>query len=749
MNNAFKGEFYMKIDKIVHEDGRVFEQAGAKWIGRAGVTGNESAPAPLMRKKFTLHGNVKEATLYVTGLGQYEGFVNGTPLDERIVFAPTTSDYEKRVYYNKYNIADKLDNGENTLMFVLGRGRYAFNTAGTPWNGETADWIDAVKMLAVLEITYETGNTEFIVTDDSWQTKASGIVQDCMYMGETFDARAHAPESEEGWEACILAKVPKGKLEYDYSEPIAITERLAPISCTKVREGVFVYEFTPYITGWIELNIDCPRDTEVSIQYTERLGENDEVVLKQYITPNGRLQKDFFISAGTPMTYRPAFSYKGFHYVQVEGAENLTISDAVACFFHNDVKSVSSFSCSNELVEWVHNAFRRTVLCNFHGLSTDTPVFEKHGWSGDGVTITPAVMSNFDAHKFYRKWLNDFRDSQLETGEISVIVPSPGWGVTGRTDWDDVCGPVPAWDLGYPELVYNLYWYYGDTDVLEEHYPALQKYAAYMKEWTKNGLCKKGLGDWIPPTGDPTSESECGPEGPQIFESAYHIRIFEMISLIASALGKNEDANLYKAEHTRLSELFNQTYFDKERGYYCTKEYTGFRQACNIMPLAFGIATPEIKEVVLQKLLADLEERDYHLNTGIFSARFLLEVLTDEGYHDVAYKVFNAKGYPGYDYFRQQGATTFPESFEYEGCRSHCHYAIGSVDIWIITHLLGIRSLAPGYQKVQIAPNLPEDISYASYSLDTVSGTISVKYERKDGKLVKEIVVSDGIEIVK
>ena len=737
----------MKIDKNSYEDGRIFEQSGAKWIGRPGVKGNESAPAPLMRKKITLHGNIKEATLYVTGLGQYEGFVNGAPLDERIVFAPAISDYEKRVYYNKYNVINKLNDGENTLLFVLGRGRYAFNTAGTPWNGETACWIDAVKMIAVLEITYEAGNIEVIVTDESWQTKVSGIVQDCMYMGETFDARTHAPESDEDWENCMLVKAPGGKLEYDYSEPIAITERVAPVSCTKVKDGVFVYEFTPYITGWIELYIDCPCDTVVSVQYAERLGENGEVVLEHCITPNGRLQKDFFISAGKPITYRPAFSYKGFHYVQVEGVQSLTVSNAVGCFFHNDIKSVSTLSCSNELVEWVHNAFRRTVLCNFHSLSTDTPVFEKHGWSGDAGTISPAILSNFDAHKFYRKWLNDFRDSQLETGEISVIIPTPGWGVTGRTDWDDVCGPVPAWDECYPELVYELYWRYNDKDVLDEHYESLKKYSVYIKDWTKGDLCKKGLGDWIPPTGDPNSHSQMAPEGPQLFESAYHVRIFELMEKIAKAIGKNDDASEYAIEHKRLIDLFNATYFDQSRGYYCTEEYTDFRQVSNVMPLAFGIATPEIKESVLEVLLDDLKKRDYHLNTGIFSARFLLDVLTKSGYHDTAYKVFMAKGYPGYDYFRQQGATTFPESFEYEGCRSHCHYAIGSVDIWIIEQLLGIHQLSPGYKRISIEPNLPEDIDFASYSLDTVSGTIFVKYERKGDKLAKDIVVSDGIEI--
>ncbi|MBE7030771.1 MAG: hypothetical protein E7409_05000 [Ruminococcaceae bacterium] len=737
----------MKIDKIIYTDGAVFERAGAKWIGRAGVTGNESAPAPFMRKKIDLSKEVKEAILYVTGLGQYEGFVNGTMLDERIVFAPTTSDYEKRVYYNKYDVTDKLTAGDNTLLFVLGRGRYAFNTAGTPWNGETADWIDAVKMLAVLEIAYADGTKETIVTDESWQAKASGVLQDCMYMGETFDARAHAPESEEGWENCIVATAPKGKLEYDYSEPIAITERVAPISCTKVRDGVFVYEFTPYITGWIELKLDCPEGCEVSIQYTERIDQNGEAILEHQITANGRLQKDFFISAGKPQMYRPMFSYKGFRYVQVEGVQNLTISDAVGCFIHNDIDDAAAFTCSNELLEWLHHAFRRTVLCNFHGLSSDTPIFEKHGWTNDAAAVVPSVLYHFNAHKFYRKWLNDIRDTQTDEGEISVIAPTPGWGVTGKTQWEAVCGPAPVLDVCYPELLWNLYLHYDDTDVLEEHYAALQKYVTYLKEWTKDDLCTHGLGAWLPPTGDPGSPAE-GPEGSHVVSSEYHIRIFERMAQIASAMGKAEDAVFFAAERKRLIDLFNETYFDAERGYYCCKEYTDFRQTGNVLAVAFGIATPEIKECVLKKLLEHLKERDYHPETGVNDSQYLPMVLSDEGYHDIAYKVVTVEGYPGWDYMRKCGGTTFSEYWDYMRTRSRCHYTLGAVVEWVVTRLMGIEPLAPGYKKVRIDPKLPEDIDFATYSLDTVNGPISVKFERKNGELLKEITVSDGIEIV-
>ena len=740
-------------EKINIQYGEIFDAACAKWIGYPGISGNESAPAPLFRKSLKIEKAIAKAVLYVTGLGQYEGFVNGKALDERIVFAPVVSNYQKTVYYNIYDIASLLQAGENTLGFILGRGRYAFNSAGTPWNGETAEWIDCVKMLAVLEIAYTDGTKDTYVTDESWETKSSGILQDCMYMGETFDARKHdfawnTQESTTGWRPCVEVKKPAGKLTYDFSEPIAVTEKLSPVVCKKLADKAFVLAFDKYLTGWIELTIDCPKDTTVSIYYTERKNEEGYPYINGSIVPGGRMQKDFFISAGEKVVYRPMFSYKGFRYVLVEGIENLKASDAVGCFVHSDIQSIAEFESSDALINWTYHAVRRTILSNFHGLSTDTPVYEKLGWGGDAAAISPSVMYNFDARKFYRKWAKDFRDCQTEEGEISVINPTHGWGLTGKTRWKAVCGPVPTADLCWAEIVYRMYWCYEDMDALAENYAGLKKYAAYLKQWSGGGLCTNGIGDWLPPTGDVERAYAEPPEGPQVVESAYHIRIMERLTQIAAALGKTDDAKEFAQERQRLIDLYNATYYDREKGYYCRPEYPQFRQACNVLAIAFGIATEEIGKSVLAHLLQDLKNRDYHTGMGVFTSMYLPIVLTECGYHEIAYWVVTAKGYPGLDYIRQHGATTMSESWEYNGCRSCCHYALGAVENWIITYLAGVHQLAPGYAKVKIEPNLPEGMDSIHYSLETVRGKIDVKCHRKDGKIEKEITVPATTELV-
>ena len=80
----------------------------AKWIGAALRGGaRSSAPAPYLRKSFTLPDNIAGARLYVTALGLHECTINGKPVSED-VFAPGWTDYNKRIQYNVYDVTELL-----------------------------------------------------------------------------------------------------------------------------------------------------------------------------------------------------------------------------------------------------------------------------------------------------------------------------------------------------------------------------------------------------------------------------------------------------------------------------------------------------------------------------------------------------------------------------------------------------------------------------------------------------------------
>ena len=80
-------------------------------------------PSPLFRKSFEVKGEVERARLYITGLGYYEAYINGSKVGDHVL-DPGWTNYGKRVLYESYDIKDVLDQGPNVIGVMLGNGWY-------------------------------------------------------------------------------------------------------------------------------------------------------------------------------------------------------------------------------------------------------------------------------------------------------------------------------------------------------------------------------------------------------------------------------------------------------------------------------------------------------------------------------------------------------------------------------------------------------------------------------------------------
>ena len=99
--------------------------------------------------------------------------------------------------------------------------------------------------------------------------------------------------------------------------------------------------------------------------------------------------------------------------------------------------------------------------------------------------------------------------------------------------------------------------------------------------------------------------------------------------------------------------------------------------------------------------MADVKAHDYHLTTGNLCTKYLLEMLTENGYPEVAYKIATQETYPSWGFMLANGATTLWERWEYEtggAMNSHNHPMMGSVDSWFYKYVLGIRPEINGPQ---------------------------------------------------
>ena len=146
----------------------------AKWIGHEFeddvLIGHTRLAARYLRKEFALNGEVADARLYVSGMGVYSAYLNGTEIAPEELLKPTLSWYSKRVYFNTYDVTDMLNNGDNAIGIILEGGRFTtirYNAENPNWDGtENVFGFGTPRLLLQLEVTYKDGQKETIISVD-------------------------------------------------------------------------------------------------------------------------------------------------------------------------------------------------------------------------------------------------------------------------------------------------------------------------------------------------------------------------------------------------------------------------------------------------------------------------------------------------------------------------------------------------------------------------------------------------------
>ncbi|MFE4643223.1 alpha-L-rhamnosidase N-terminal domain-containing protein, partial [Streptomyces sp. NPDC056730] len=85
------------------------------------------APAPLLRREFTVSGPVSRARLYISGLAYYTAELNGKRIGGQVL-DPAFTDYDETVLYAVHDVTSLLRRGANAIGVTLGRGFYGMTT---------------------------------------------------------------------------------------------------------------------------------------------------------------------------------------------------------------------------------------------------------------------------------------------------------------------------------------------------------------------------------------------------------------------------------------------------------------------------------------------------------------------------------------------------------------------------------------------------------------------------------------------
>ena len=509
-----------------------------------------------------------------------------------------------------------------------------------------------------------------------------------------------------------------------------------------------VYDFGLITSGWARITLQGAAGTQVQIQYSEQLNPNGTVQ-----NEGGGNQIDTYIlKGGKPGTYEPKYGWKGYRYVQVSTALGTTppnILSATGAVVHTALPTAGDFTSSSDLLNRMHVAMKNTILNNQYSYGSDTPVYEKGGWTNDNGDYATSAMDNFDAAAYYDHMMQNFDDSQDPAGNIPWLVPaSPG---SDNVD--------PLWGGSFLLIEYNMFQQYDDLAVINRDYSHLAAYVDDLaNQIAPTGYIYQGStwGDWVVPSnGNPPSSEMLG--------SMFLYREADDLAIMAGAIGNSAGESKYSSLAATIRTAVNNEFYDSAGHAYrdplgLVSHSTGgpngpvtstaYDQTANVFGLAFGLAPDSDRQAIADGLAANVTAQGNHLSTGANGSKYILPMLTEYGQADLAYKVATNPTAPGWgQLFLQCGATTMWESWENASCnaaRSRDHAFMGTVDDWLFSGVAGIQATSPAFRTVAIKPNPVGDLTSASGDETTPLGRVRSDWTRSGTSFALTVQVPVG-----
>ncbi len=707
-------------------------------------------PAPLFRKDFVVDGKIKRARLYISGLGYYLSYLNGTRIGDNEL-DPGWTDYSDRVFYSTYDITDLIKKGDNCLGVMLGNGWY--NPLPLRMWGRRNLRENLITgrpgFICQLYIENSDGTEQIIKSDDSWKTHEGPVVRNNIYLGEVYDARLeidgwNEPGLDDGdWKTVsLIANIP-GVLEAQPQPAIKITSIIKPVKITEPQPGVYIFDMGKNFAGWIHMQFKASSGSKVVFRYGELL--NGDGTLNPLTSVCGQIkgkrkdstgnmvniggpgspeiawQSDVYIARGEELEeYTPRFTFHGFRYVEVYGLESkpdITMCEGLR--LNSSVEPVGEFSCSDTLLNRIQKMCEWTFLSNIFSVQSDCPHRERFGYGGDIVGTSEAFMYNFDMNRFYSKSVNDWKDASLEDGMFTDTAPFVGI---------QYCGV--GWAMVHPLLQLQLFRYYGNRELIEDQYAAAKKWLDLVSDENPEYIISDGLSDHEGLTERP----------PDVMVTPLYYQSVCVMEELARILKLDVDVKKYQELGEKISYAYTNKYLDNTTG----KVGVG-TQGSQAFALYTRIIPEEWRNIVLDYLVRDIHQQSNdHLSTGILGTKFMLDQLSRNGYHDLALKIVRQTDFPGWGYMLANDATTLWEHWAYDdNTYSHNHPMFGSVSQWFYNWLGGIQpgDDAEGFDRIIIRPEVKGSLSWVNSSYNSINGKIVSNWRKNADDLVMNIEI--------
>jgi hypothetical protein len=417
-----------------------------------------------------------------------------------------------------------------------------------------------------------------------------------------------------------------------------------------------------------------------------------------------------------------------FRYCEIEGKGiRLKKEDIVRQFVHypfND--EASSFNCNNAILNKVYDLCKYSVKAtSFAGVYVD----------GDRERIPYAADAYINQLSHY----GVDREYSMARRTYYYILNHPTWPT--------------EWILQTALLAWNDYLFTGDNRMLLSTWQQLEPYILTDLQ-EKNGLISTRTGlqtpaflasikskgkisdivDW-PSYGQGLNENMGGETDGFIFTdyntvvNAYYYEALKVMSLIARAVGRQNEYTAYSHHAEDMKTLFNDYFWNKTVGGYQDGLTTAHASLhSNFFALAFDLVPHGRYQSVFQFI------KSRGMACSVYGAQFLLEALYKAGDDSYALNLLTKTDDRSWYNMMRAGSTITMEAWDnkYKPNQDWNH-AWGSAPANIIPmKLLGIEPLEPGYEVLGVRPRIG-NLKWVDATVPTIRGAVHMHIDN-DGK---------------
>lgn len=747
----------------------------AVWISD-GTTGAEKSEGTYnhfwyARKSDTLDSSktVKKAYAYISGLQDYDLYVNGTEIGRGQSF-----DYASESRYQGWDITDAAMGSDSSVTvgalirtYGGGQGRAAVNAG----------------LLGHIKIYYTDGTEQSITTDKTWQVSQTVPISGTAKRNgegdfvENYDALNEQAEfSQSSFNASAWDFASDRVVDEEIISPTAELSKptsyeVTPESITVLPDGTTIADFGKVIPARpmiVFKNGSAGRS--ITIQTGYMLNEDGSLNTSD-ISRQSTDMRYIYTQKDGEQIYN-AWDHLGFRYISIPDCGEVFDENTVkAKVVHTNVPDGrdSTFKSSNETLNNVYDLMKRSALYGIQNEFVDTPTREKGQFTDDSRNISEAAMAAWFEREASRKAINQFLASADrywtdDSGELLGRYNSVYPNVDGKRD-------IPEYSINMPQWIWNYYMQTGDRATLEKAYPYMRATAVnYIAKYipasgeANEGLVTKIDGGWKSydsnGVGHTRTDYTYGIiDWPKSGRFDYGLswgamttvnmlskHAFDVVALAAAELEKDDDAELMHGYSDDLKAAIN-TKLQNSSGLYVDStgetggQGTHTSQHANSYALAFDVVTEENITAA-----ADFVSSQ-GMKQGPMTADILVKGLFRAGKSSAALKLLTEPNDYGWANILEQGGTFTWESWAADGSsisdsQSHSWGSTAASDI--LENFAGVQIIKAGAEEIKIAPAYT-DLSSLDTSVWTERGVVKVSYERNDEKFDITVTVPANV----